>query len=167
MHQKFENWQKCHEPAPISGIMVEPPTLFSRIIEGEIPASFVAKGEDWVAFLDINPRRQGHTLVVPHQQGQRLTDLTSSQLSSLMMGVVEVQNRLGQYFNTTDFSIVVHDGPDAGQEIPHVHIHVIPRTPQDGGRSILSMWPNVSAPGSKEPDFAALSKLAAELSGDE
>ena len=147
--------------------MTEPPTLFSRIIEGEIPASFVAKGEDWTAFLDINPRRQGHTLVVPHQQGQHMSDLTSSQLSSLMMGVVEVQNRLGQHFNTTDFSIVVHDGPDAGQEIPHVHIHVIPRTPQDGGRSILSMWPNTPPIGSIEPDFAALSKLAAELSRGE
>ena len=77
--------------------MAEGPSLFSRIIEGEIPASFVAKGEDWVAFLDINPRREGHTLVVPHQQGQHLGDLTPPQLSSLMSGVVEVQNRLGAY----------------------------------------------------------------------
>ena len=147
--------------------MVEGPSLFSRIIEGEIPASFVAKGEDWVAFLDINPRREGHTLVVPHQQEQRLVDLTPSQLSSLMSGVIEVQNRLGRHFETTDFSIVIHDGPTAGQEIPHVHIHVIPRTPQDGGKSLLSMWPNAPSIGSTEPDFAALSKLAAELSGDE
>ncbi|MDP6011436.1 MAG: HIT family protein [Candidatus Poseidoniaceae archaeon] len=143
------------------------PTLFSLIIKGEIPASFVAKGEDWVAFLDINPRREGHTLVVPHQQGQRLSDLTKPQLSSLMGGVVEVQKRLGQHFDTSDFSIVVHDGPDAGQEIPHVHIHVIPRTEQDGGRSILSMWPNAPPIGSTEPDYIALSELAAELSRGE
>ncbi len=147
--------------------MAEGPSLFSRIIEGEIPASFVAKGENWVAFLDINPRREGHTLVVPHQQGQHLGDLTSPQLSSLMSGVVEVQNRLGRHFETTDFSIVIHDGPTAGQEIPHVHVHVIPRTPQDGGKSLLSMWPNAPTIGSIEPDFAALSKLATELSGDE
>jgi len=147
--------------------MAEGPSLFSRIIEGEIPASFVAKGEDWAAFLDINPRRKGHTLVVPHQQEQRLVDLIPSQLSSLMSGVIEVQNRLGRHFETTDFSIVIHDGPIAGQEIPHVHIHVIPRTPQDGGKSLLSMWPNAPPIGSTEPDFVALSKLAAELSGDE
>ena len=167
MHQRLDEQQKCLEPASISNIMDEPPSLFSRIIGGEIPASFVARGEDWVAFLDINPRRDGHTLVVPYQQSQRLSELAPSQLSSLMSGVVEVQNRLGKYFATTDFTIVVHDGPLAGQEIPHVHIHVIPRTPHDGGKSLLSMWPNSPPIGSIEPNFTALSKLADELSGDE
>ena len=144
-------------------VVSESSSLFTRIIKGEIPASFVAKGSDWVAFLDINPRREGHTLVVPHKQVMRLSSLSSEELASLMSGVLEVQNRLSNLFSTEDFSVVVHDGPLAGQEIPHVHIHVIPRTPSDGGRSLMSMWPQAPPIGSQEPDFTALSELAKKL----
>ena len=48
------------------------PSLFTKIVDGEIPASFVAKGDAWVAFLDIFPRRPGHTLVIPVEQKQYL-----------------------------------------------------------------------------------------------
>ena len=143
--------------------MAESLSLFSRIIDGEIPAAFVAKGPDWVAFLDINPRRKGHTLVVPHEQAKRISSLSKEQLTSLMSGVVEVQRRLGKYFSTEDFSVVIHDGPRAGQEIPHVHIHVIPRTPGDGGGSLLAMWPNAPPIGSLEPDYARLVELSEQL----
>ncbi len=142
------------------------PSLFTLIIKGEIPASFVAKGDDWVAFLDINPRKEGHTLVVPMQQVQRLADLQPSSISSLWNGVQIVQEILSEHFETRDFSIVVHDGPLAGQEIPHVHIHVIPRTRNDGGKSILSMWPNSPLPGEIEPDFTALTELSQKLRGE-
>jgi len=143
--------------------MAEPPTLFTRIILGEISAAIVAKGDDWLAFLDINPRREGHTLVVPHQQAQRLSDLDSKQAESLIAGVVEVQRRLGIHFKTTDFTIVVHDGPLAGQEIPHVHVHLIPRTPGDAGRSLLAMWPDAPPIGTTEPDFPSLTDLSERL----
>ncbi|HHZ74320.1 MAG TPA: HIT domain-containing protein, partial [Candidatus Poseidoniales archaeon] len=63
------------------------PSLFSKIIEGEIPASFISKNELWVAFLDINPRTEGHTLVVPVEQKQRLRDLSKESQHSLMEGV--------------------------------------------------------------------------------
>ena len=57
----------------------------------------------------------------------------------------------------------VHDGPIAGQEVPHVHIHVIPREDGDGGRSMLAMWPDAPPIGSVPPDFAALGELATKL----
>ncbi len=143
--------------------VAETPSLFSRIIAGEIPAAFVAKGPDWVAFLDINPRREGHTLVVPHEQAKRISSLSKEQLTSLMSGVIEVQRRLGKHFSTEDFSVVIHDGPRAGQEIPHVHIHVIPRNPGDGGRSLLAMWPKSPPIGSLDPDYARLAELSEQL----
>ena len=96
------------------------PTLFTKIINGDIPCCEVARGETWLAFLDINPRREGHTLVVPYEAKQRLADLSSHQISELFQGVVEAQLRLSNYFGTTDFSIGIHDGPIAGQEVPHV-----------------------------------------------
>ncbi len=141
-------------------------SLFTKIIKGEIPASFIAKHDSWVAFLDINPRAEGHTLVVPVEQKQRIRDLSKESQHSLMEGVAIVSEKLCNHFGTSDCTIVVHDGPAAGQEIPHVHIHVIPRSKGDGGKSALAMFPNTPPPGSVEPDFSALAKLADELSSD-
>ena len=141
-------------------------SLFTKIIKGEILASFIAKHDSWVAFLDINPRAEGHTLVVPVEQKQRIRDLSKESQHSLMEGVAIVSEKLCNHFGTSDCTIVVHDGPAAGQEIPHVHIHVIPRSEGDGGKSALAMFPNTPLPGSVEPDFSALAKLADELSSD-
>ena len=68
--------------------------------------------------------------------------MTSNELKELMIGVKQAQEMLGQHFDTEDFTVAIHDGPLAGQEIPHVHIHVIPR--QQGRRrgSLPLMWPN-------------------------
>ena len=74
--------------------MGEATTLFSKIIEGEIPCFEIAKGDTWLAFLDINPRRDGHTLVVPHEPVRHLAELSSNQLSDLWQGVVETQKKL-------------------------------------------------------------------------
>ena len=141
---------------------MEEPTLFTKIIRGEIPSSKVAEGELWYAFLDIYPRRVGHTLVVPKEQAQRISDLSSDSRQALMEGVVEVQRRLTAEFGTRDFSVGIHDGPTAGQEVPHVHIHVCPRTFGDGGLTLLACWPDSPLPGG-DPDFAALSTLSERL----
>ena len=99
--------------------MVEP-TLFTKIIRGEIPSSKVAEGEEWFAFLDINPHRPGHTLVVPKEEAQRISELSDESRRALLDGVIEVQRRLSAEFETTDFSVNLNDGPLAGQEVPHV-----------------------------------------------
>ena len=138
------------------------PTLFTKIIRGDIPSSKVAEGDHWYAFLDIYPRRAGHTLVVPKEQAQRLSDLSPQSRHALMDGVAEVQRRLSAEFGTNDFSVGIHDGPIAGQEVPHVHIHVVPRTHGDGGLSLLACWPNAPARGG-EPDFAELTSIAERL----
>lgn len=135
-------------------------TLFERILSGEIPSHEVAKGEGWYAFLDIFPRREGHTLVIPNRPVQRLSALTHEERSALMDGVAEVQRRLGHAFSTSDFTVCVHDGPLAGQEVPHVHVHVLPRTPGDGGGTLMAMWPSVAP---SEPNHKQLSSLASSL----
>tara|TARA_B100001750_G_C15452829_1_gene569894 strand:+ start:834 stop:1271 length:438 start_codon:yes stop_codon:yes gene_type:complete len=139
------------------------PSLFTKIIEGSIPGSFIAKRDLWVAFLDINPRAEGHTLVVPVEQQQRIRDLTKESQQSLIEGVSEVSRKLCSYFGVDDCTIIVHDGPAAGQEIPHVHIHVIPRSHGDGGKSLLAMFPEVPPPGTLDPNFAKLSQLSTDL----
>ena len=135
-------------------------TLFERILSGEIPSHKIASGEGWYAFLDIFPRREGHTLVIPTNPVQRIAQLTELDRSRLMNGVVEVQSLLENHFSTTDFTVVVHDGPLAGQEVPHVHVHVLPRTAGDNGSTLASMWPQTQ---SGQPDHATLGMLAEKI----
>ena len=135
-------------------------TLFQRILSGEIPSHKIASGEGWYAFLDIFPRREGHTLVIPTTPVQRIAELTTLERSRLMTGLAEVQSLLSSHFQTMDFTVLVHDGPLAGQEVPHVHVHVLPRTPKDGGSTIAAMWPRSSV---AEPDHDALGALASSI----
>ena len=133
-------------------------TLFTKIILGEIPSSKVAEGEEWFAFLDINPHRPGHTLVVPKEEAQRISQLSDDTRRALLDGVIEVQRKLSIEFETTDFSVNLNDGPLAGQEVPHVHFHVIPRVPEGTRRP---MWTHKK--DSSEPDFSMLAALAERL----
>ena len=135
-------------------------TLFQRILSGEIPSHKIASGEGWYAFLDIFPRREGHTLVIPTTPVQRIAELTTLERSRLMTGVAEVQSLLSSHFQTMDFTVLVHDGPLAGQEVPHVHVHVLPRTPKDGGSTIAAKWPRSPV---AEPDHDALGALASSI----
>ena len=137
---------------------MDEPTLFTKIIRGDIPSSMVAEGIEWYAFLDINPHRPGHTLVVPKEQAQRISELSVDSRRALMDGVVEVQRRLSIEFETTDFSVNLNDGPLAGQEVPHVHFHVIPRVVEGTQRPL---WK--PAGDSTEPDFDMLAELAERL----
>ena len=137
-------------------------TLFERIINQEIPCHKVSEGENWFAFLDIYPRREGHTLVIPKRGVANITQLDENEISDLFIGMREVQKILSKQFDTNDFTICVHDGKLAGQEVPHVHIHVIPRTEGDGGLTLMSMWPN-GEPMGGEPNHELLRKLSLKL----
>lgn len=97
------------------------PTLFTRIIQGELPARFVYQDERCVAFLSIAPLRPGHTLVVPREEVDHWIDLDPDLAAHLM----QVAQRLGaaqkKAFQPRRIGLMV-----AGMEVPHVHLHVIP-----------------------------------------
>ena len=137
------------------------PTLFEKILSGEIPGNFICSGDGWGSFLDVFPRSEGHTLVVLENPSQRLADLSQQELGLLFSGVKETQETLSAYFDTSDFTVTIHDGPLAGQEIPHVHVHVIPRLAGDGGGALPWMFPNAKPPN--PPDFSALGELCNKI----
>lgn len=137
------------------------PTLFEKILSGEIPGNFICRGDGWGSFLDVFPRSEGHTLVVLENPSQRLADLSQQELGLLFSGVKETQQTLSAYFDTTDFTVTIHDGPLAGQEIPHVHVHVIPRLAGDGGGALPWMFPNAKPPN--PPNFPALGELSNKI----
>lgn len=114
-------------------------TIFDRIIDGQIPASFVHRDDRCVAFLDINPMSPGHVLVVPRQSVARLDEVepaTRDRLWEVARRVGAAQRRalgsLAQHF-------LVNDGREASQSVPHVHIHVIPRYANDRARTVAKM----------------------------
>lgn len=96
-------------------------TLFTRIIGGEIPATFVWKDELSVAFMSINPLRPGHTLVVPREEIDHWIDCPPSLRDHLL----EVARQIGQAqmsaFRPERIGLVI-----AGLEVPHLHLHVVP-----------------------------------------
>jgi histidine triad (HIT) family protein len=141
-------------------------TLFDRILNGTLPSHKVAEGELWYAFLDIFPRSRGHTLVIPKQSVRHISELSESMRNALFAGVVEVQEILSKHFETDDFTVCIHDGPLAGQEVPHVHVHIIPRQLGDGGSTLQAMWPNAPPMGG-EVDHDSLHTLSMRLQGVE
>lgn len=99
------------------------PTIFTRIIEGEIPGTFVWRDEVCVAFMSINPMAHGHTLVVPRAEIDHWIDC-SPEVSRHLFEVSHVIGRAQQTaFGCERVGLII-----AGYEVPHTHIHVIPTT---------------------------------------
>jgi histidine triad (HIT) family protein len=97
------------------------PTVFSRIIDGELPARFVWQDEQCVAFLSIRPLRPGHTLVVPRLEIDHWIDAEPSLLGRLISTAQAIGKAQMAVFNPTRIGVLV-----AGLEVPHLHIHVVP-----------------------------------------
>lgn len=96
-------------------------TIFSRIIAGEIPSYKVAEDDRFFAFLDINPLKRGHTLVVPKQETDYIFDLDDRTLADMMIFAKRIAARIREKIECKRVAIVV-----LGLEVPHAHIHLIP-----------------------------------------
>lgn len=96
-------------------------TIFTKIIKGEIPCHKIAEDDNHLAFLDINPVSEGHTLIVPKMEVDYLFDLSDQQLSDLVLFGKKVAHVLDKATNCLRTGIIVE-----GLEVPHAHIHLIP-----------------------------------------
>ena len=96
-------------------------SLFTRIIEGEIPGTFVWKDDLCVAFMTIAPLRQGHTLVVPIEEVDHWIDLSARLRGHLFDVATEIGAAIQDAFNPTKVGLMI-----AGLEVPHAHIHLVP-----------------------------------------
>jgi histidine triad (HIT) family protein len=97
------------------------PTIFTRIIQGEIPCYKIAENESCFAFLDINPVAKGHTLIVPKVETDYVFDLTDSQLADLMAFAKPIAKAIDNAFGTIRTGVIVE-----GMLVPHAHIHLVP-----------------------------------------
>jgi len=96
-------------------------TIFTKIINGEIPSYKIAEDENHYAFLDINPQAKGHTLVIPKQEVDYIYDLTDQQLADLNVFAKKVAIALESTLECKRVGVLV-----IGTEVPHAHIHLIP-----------------------------------------
>jgi len=97
------------------------PTIFSKIISGEIPCYKVAENKDFLAFLDINPNSIGHTLCIPKKEIDNILDLDENTFQELMLFSRKVALSIAKVIDCerVSFSVI-------GLEVPHVHMHLIP-----------------------------------------
>ncbi|MCX8040251.1 MAG: HIT family protein [Planctomycetota bacterium] len=110
------------------------PSVFTRILAGEIPGQFVFRDELWFAILDIRPVAPGHCLLIPTVETALLAELPSPQLAALGDRLARLTRAVKAASGAAAVNILVNDGPDAGQEVPHAHLHIWPRFPGDGKR---------------------------------
>ncbi len=96
-------------------------TVFTKIINGEIPSYKIAEDENFIAFLDINPNAKGHTLCVPKQEVDKIFDLGEHVYLQLMQFSRKVALALGKAVPCERVGMAV-----IGLEVPHVHVHLIP-----------------------------------------
>ena len=97
------------------------PSIFTRIVRGEIPCHKVGEDEHYLAFLDINPLQEGHTLVIPKLEMDYLFDLDDDLLAGVLPFAKDVARRIRTVVPCTRIGITV-----IGLEVPHAHLHLIP-----------------------------------------
>ncbi len=96
-------------------------TIFTKIVNGEIPSYKIAENDKFYAFLDIFPIQKGHTLVIPKREQDYLFDLEDSELSEMIVFAKKIAKNIKEKLNCKRVAVVV-----LGMEVPHAHIHLIP-----------------------------------------
>lgn len=104
-------------------------TIFSRIVRGEIPCHRLYEDEHVLAFLDIGPLSQGHTLVIPKEPAATLDKLSDESAGALGRVLPRLARAVTKATGATAYNVLQNNGADAHQAVNHVHFHIIPRFP--------------------------------------
>ncbi len=122
------------------------PCLFCRIIRKEIPAEILYEDDHAMAFLDIMPRVAGHTVVIPKTHAPTIVELPDEEIGLLFLAVKRLEEKITAALHPDGITLGANQGRASGQEIDHLHIHLMPRWRNDGGRAVQSL---VAAPPSE------------------
>jgi len=105
----------------------DPGNIFAKILRGELPAHRVYEDGHVLAFLDIMPRATGHTLVIPKAPSRNLLDVEPGDLTAVMLAAQRIARAQMQVFAAEGITLTQHNEHAGGQEVFHLHVHVIPR----------------------------------------
>ena len=101
--------------------------IFCEIVQGKKDGHFIYEDENYVAFLDIYPIDTGHSLVMPREHFEKITDMTAEKVGDLFSKIPKIAKAVIEATKADAFSVAQNNGRAAKQIIPHVHIHIIPR----------------------------------------
>ena len=102
-------------------------TLCSKILAGDIPGTFVQRSDKWAAMLDLFPVSPGHMLIIPTTEVQYWHELPVNEQAQVGLWLAAGTQALRAALGCPSVTVLLRDGPQAGQEIPHVHWHLVPR----------------------------------------
>jgi len=108
-------------------MVYDPDNIFARILRGEIPCHRVYEDADTLAFMDIMPQAEGHTLVVPKASAEDIFDASPETLAAMIRTTQRIAAAIKKAFNPPGVMIAQLNGAAAGQSVFHLHFHVIPR----------------------------------------
>jgi len=106
--------------------------IFCKIIEGKIPCNKVYENKDVLAFLDMSPVNRGHVLIVPKKHSETLLDTDEQVLCKIIKATKKISNGVMKAVNANGINIIVNNFKAAGQIVPHMHMHIVPRFSSDG-----------------------------------
>jgi len=130
--------------------------IFARILRGELPSIKVYEDDKVLAFMDIMPQADGHTLVIPKAPAVTLLDLDGDDAAYTIQVVQKVARAMKKAFDVDGIVLMQLSGAAAGQTVPHVHFHLIPNSVHELGKHALTM-------GDQEKIKAQAEKIKAEL----
>ncbi|HVO28871.1 MAG TPA: HIT family protein [Candidatus Paceibacterota bacterium] len=113
--------------------------LFCRIAGKQIEAAVIYEDDHAVAFLDVNPRTTGHAMVIPKVHAPNILELPDAEVGPLFAAVKRVAGMLAKALAPDGITIGMNQGRASGQEVDHLHVHLLPRWHGDGGSSIQSV----------------------------
>jgi histidine triad (HIT) family protein len=114
--------------------------IFCKIIKKEIPSNIILETEKTLAFMDAYPLVKGHSLVIPKTHYEKVQDISKEDNSDLFETVRKTISKVDKITGGT--LLAIHNGKQSGQEIPHVHVHLIPRSSEDSAGPVHSMFSN-------------------------
>jgi histidine triad (HIT) family protein len=112
--------------------------IFCKIVSGQIPARIIKETKHSMVFLDAFPLAKGHALAIPKNHNIKIQDMSTEENSDLFSLVHQVISKVDKITGAT--LVAIHNGKEAGQEIPHVHVHLIPRTASDSAGAVHKMF---------------------------
>jgi len=126
--------------------MGEDDCIFCRMVAGRIPVARVYEDEIVLAFLDIGPISDGHTLVIPKQHFEKLHDCPPELLGQVASRLGRIAGAVAAAMNADGYNLLCNNGRAAGQLIEHLHFHIVPRNVGDG---VFDRWPSYRYPQGK------------------
>jgi histidine triad (HIT) family protein len=114
--------------------------IFCKIVSGKLRARIINENDYAMAFLDAFPLSSGHTLVVPKAHYSKVQDMNKEYSCAVFSIACQIAAILEPTVRVNASTIAIHNGRDAGQEVPHIHIHIVPRSANDGAGPIHSLF---------------------------